>query len=487
MYQVSAETIERMRNEITMAALKAFIIRMGGLKEGRKALVFVSEGFNERLPPQMRDPIAGQPGFGNPFRDDPTAGDPSAPGAAGNQAFREQAFSGFDMAIYLRELYDLANRHNVTIYPLDPRGLAAVEFSIERNVGLGTDRQYLRASIETLQVLAENTDGRAIINSNDMLPGLKQVVVDSSAYYLLGYTSSVATPDGKFHEIDVKIKRKGLNVDVRHRRGYWALKPDEAARINSPVKMIPPSAVQAAIDANAVPRSRAVRTWIGSARGENGKTRLTLVWEAAARPPGQAVRESERPARVSVTAVGADGSAIFKGAAPAAPGATLTGSSVTFEVPPGKVQLRLSTESADAGVLDSEVREITVPDLTVPQVVTGTPEVFRARNAAEVQRLKADLTAVPTATREFSRTERLLIRVPAYGPSASALKVVARLLNRTGQSMADVPVAPGAGPQAPTTIDLGLSNLPPGDYGLEITVTGDGGESKQIVAFKVGS
>src|SRR5262245_13535575 len=97
MYQVSAETIERMRNDITMSALKAFIIRMGGLKEGRKALVFVSEGFSDRLPPQMRDPIAGQPGLGNPFRDDPTAGDASAPGAAGNQEFREQARSGFDV------------------------------------------------------------------------------------------------------------------------------------------------------------------------------------------------------------------------------------------------------------------------------------------------------------------------------------------------------------------------------------------------------
>jgi hypothetical protein len=335
-------------------------------------------------------------------------------------------------------------------------------------------------------VLAENSDGRAIINSNDLLPGLNQIVLDSSAYYLLGYTSSVATPDGKFHEIDVRIKRPGLNVDLRHRRGYWALKPDEAARVNTPVKMIAPSAVQAAIDANVVPRSRPVRTWIGNARGENGKTRLTIVWEAMARAPGQAVRESERPARLSVTVIGADGSAIFKGAAPPAPTANLSGSSMSFEVPPGRVQLRLSTEGADAGVIDSEVREITVPDLTVPQIVTGTPEVFRARTMADVQRLKADVTAVPTATREFSRTERLLIRVPAYGPSASALKFGARLLNRGGQPMAEIPVAQTAGPAAPT-IELGLSNLPPGDYGLEITVTGDGGESKQLVAFKVTS
>ena len=50
---------------------------------------------------------------------------------------------------------------------------------------------------------------------------MKQIMRDSSAYYLLGYNSTQAPSDGKFHEIKVRVKRPG--VQVRARKGYWAL------------------------------------------------------------------------------------------------------------------------------------------------------------------------------------------------------------------------------------------------------------------------
>ena len=40
---------------------------MGALREGRKSLIFVSEGFTGMLPAQMPDPVASMPGFGNPY------------------------------------------------------------------------------------------------------------------------------------------------------------------------------------------------------------------------------------------------------------------------------------------------------------------------------------------------------------------------------------------------------------------------------------
>ncbi len=61
------------------------------------------------------------------------------------------------------------------------------------------------------------------------------------------------------------------------------------------------------------------------------------------------------------------------------------------------------------------MREIAVPDLTAPVHALGTAEVLKARTMREYQQLKADPDAVPVASREFSRTDRLLIRVPAYG------------------------------------------------------------------------
>ena len=111
---------------------------------------------------------------------------------------------------------------------------------------------------------------------------------------------------------------------------------------------------------------------------------------------------------MSLTAVGTDGAPYFRGRVPAAaPGAA---SRVTFDAKPGPMELRVSVEGSAAQILDSEVRKITVPDLTSAQTTFGTPEVFRARTVREFQQLKADADAVPMAGREFSRTDRLLIR-----------------------------------------------------------------------------
>ena len=63
---------------------------------------------------------------------------------------------------------------------------------------------------------------------------MKQITRDSSAYYLIGYNSSQAPTDGKFHEIKVRVKRPG--VQVRARKGYWALTQQEVARAKAPAE-----------------------------------------------------------------------------------------------------------------------------------------------------------------------------------------------------------------------------------------------------------
>ena len=60
-------------------------------------------------------------------------------------------------------------------------------------------------------------------------------------------------------------------------------------------------------------------------------------------------------------------------------------SRITFDVNPGKIQLRMSVTGAASQVLDSETREIAIPDLTSTQTMIGTPEILRARTAREFQ------------------------------------------------------------------------------------------------------
>ena len=132
----------------------------------------------------------------------------------------------------LRSVTELANRYNTAIYAVDPRGLAPFEFDLSTqgsaNVSLTKDRAMLENTMDTLRILADETDGRAIVNSNDLDKGLRQIVRDSSAYYLLGYTSTLSQPDGKFHKINVRVKRPGLQL--RARPGYLAMTAVEAER-----------------------------------------------------------------------------------------------------------------------------------------------------------------------------------------------------------------------------------------------------------------
>ncbi|HEY2905471.1 MAG TPA: VWA domain-containing protein, partial [Vicinamibacterales bacterium] len=494
-----AETVEQVRNQVSMTAIRGLITHLGSLKEGRKALILVSEGFSGMLPPQLRNPIATMPGYGNPNAGNPMAGvgDPNEDRAAW--------LSGLDLDSDLRQIYDTANKNNVAIYAVDPRGLAVNEFDIDQNVSSQLDRQYLNSTMDSLRVLSDQTDGRAIVNRNDLATAMKQIVRDTSAYYLIGYNSSQTPTDGKFHEIKVRVKRPG--AQVRSRKGYWALTAEETARATAKPKPGPPKAVTDALASVSRPsRTQVIRTWIGTSRGENGKTKVTFVWEPVARTAADAQRD--QPARVSLMAVGADGAPYFRGkipegvtasAAPAASGtsgsngngATPAGapraSRVIFEVPPGKMELRVSVEGTSSQVLDTEMREVTVPDLTAPTTLLGTPAVYRARTVRELQQLKADPDAAPVALREFSRTDKLFVRVPAYAAGGSTPQLTARVLNRAGDPINQLPVAPPASPGGDPQIDLALSAFPPGEYILEIKAAGDGGpsDSRELVGFRI--
>jgi VWFA-related protein len=482
------ETVERIRNQVSLSAIKSLIVHMGTLKEGRKTLILVSEGYTNMVPPQMRDANAQNPGSGNPNRYNPQAGV--------NDINEDRAAwsASLDMESDLRELFDTANRNNVSIYPVDPRGLPGFEFDINEGVGLQTDTKYLASTQDTLRELAENTDGRAIVNRNDLAAGMKQITRDASAYYLIGYNSTQAPSDGKFHEIKVRVKRTG--VQVRARKGYWALNREETARALAPPKPSMPKPVENALaSVSRPPRADVVRTWIGTSRGENGKTRVTFVWEPMPKAPGAAGREE--PTRVSLMAVGVDGAPYFRGRVPdvaqvsTAPAATASSSAaarapsrVTFDVNPGKMQLRLSVEGSGSNVLDTEMREITVPDLTSAQTTLGTPEVYRGRTVREFQQLKTDNDSVPTAAREFSRTDRLLIRVPVYGPGGTTPPISVHLLNRGGSAMNEIQTVPSSQPGA-QQIEMPLAGLAPGEYVIEIKAGGDGGEAQELIGFRV--
>jgi VWFA-related protein len=480
-----AEVVERVRNEVSLSALEGLVTYLGGLREGRKAVILVSEGYSNYLPPQLRDPIAEMPGIGNPNRNRP-------PSMGGDSLTEDRArfFQNIDIQSRLRDVYSAANRSNTAIYALDPRGLAPFEFDINERVGLQVDRQSLQETQDTLRVLADETDGRAIVNRNDLEGGLRQVVRDSSAYYLLGYNSTEAPTDGKFHEIKVRVKRSG--VQVRSRRGYWALTADDAARATAPPAPGPdPQVTRALASIEAPNRARVARTWIGTAPGENGRTRVTFTWEPAPVVPGD-----RRPsaARVSLVAGGAGNASYFRGevVAPAPEGTAAAvaprGGRADFEADPGRVSLRLTVRGIDGELLDNDFIDIDVPDYTAPLVHLSTPVVLRARTPRELQALTADPQPLASASRDFRRTDRVVIRVAASGPGGVPPTLSARLLNRAGQPMSDLAPQPSeALGEGIFHVDVPLASLPAGDFIVELRASSGDAEARQMVGFRVGS
>ena len=124
-----AETVEQIRNQVSLSAIKALIVHMGGLKEGRKALILVSEGYSNILPPSLRDPIASMPGLGNPQRGNADAG--------AERSQRDRATRSSPARISsstCRASTRWRARTTSSIYAVDPRGLPVFEFDIDQPV-----------------------------------------------------------------------------------------------------------------------------------------------------------------------------------------------------------------------------------------------------------------------------------------------------------------------------------------------------------------
>ncbi len=252
-----------------------------------------------------------------------------------------------------------------------------------------------------------------------------------------------------------------------------------------------------ALNAIAAPaREHTARFWTGTDRSAtSGQTRVTFVWEALPGPNGP----SNIAARVLLTATSAaDGHPIYRGRVPedAITAAPATGASaattgdlpaaaVSFSAPPGAVDMKIVVENDRGQVIDSATQTVTLPDYGQTQVSFSTPRVYRARTAREALMIRNNVDVPPTAVREFSRGERVLLRFDAYAATGPKPEVTAKLLNRTGTAVADVPVQAPEG--KPYLIDYPLAALAAGEYIIEVDAKAPSGTAQQMIGFRVGS
>lgn len=140
--------------------------------------------------------------------------------------------SGVENQSALRAATASAVKANVSIYPVDIRGLQAFPPGGEaQSASLHGQSAYNGSAVlndlsnnagsqETLSTLASDTGGKAFFDSNDFGGVFSQVQKDSSAYYVLGFTSTNPLKDGKFRHLRVQLKRPDVHLDFRN--GYYA-------------------------------------------------------------------------------------------------------------------------------------------------------------------------------------------------------------------------------------------------------------------------
>ena len=467
------EMIARRREQMTFDAIEDLLVHLGGLREERKAVIAVTEGwilFGQN--PRLAE--AGRPADVPVFK--PPVPPPSDRGPVTQSLQVEceadrRALAFLDHDVRLRRIGEDANRSNVTFYPVYARGLTVFDSSIEENVPLQKDSANLRTRQESMRALAVDTDGEAIINTNNIEGGLRRIANDLSSYYLFGYYSTNSRLDGRFRSITVRVKQPG--VRVRARRGYRARTAEQVAA-SAAATVIDPSTAAVTNALNSVVATNArssfrVRpaAWMRSENGAAGAT-VWIVGELdfrTGREPAWA-----GGARAEVLLLGADGSQL---------------TSMQIEIPAGQsafsarvpangllaagdyaIRVRLRGRDAEA----SDTARVVVPERLA---AIGEAVLWRRGTSTGPQYVR-------TADPRFQRSDRMRLEFATGTAGATA-----RLLDRAGKAL-QVPVQLSERTDAAEGVrwivaDVTLAPLAPGDYAVEVTAGG----TSQVTGFRI--
>jgi VWFA-related protein len=222
----------RYRAHVAFSTVEETLNNLEQVHNRRKALIYVSDGYDFT---PFQDARLGLMAPDSPFaqnenlRSQNAAAAQNSDGSTGNDPTRDlegrrqsEEFADADLARELWELTRTANRANVTIYTMDPRGLVGPLSDLDDNVDTQQWGDFVRKSQDSLRVIAEETGGVAVVNQNDFNKAIRRIDAETSDYYVLGFISKNPDPLRKHRRLDVKIRRPGVQVWFRKE---YSLKP----------------------------------------------------------------------------------------------------------------------------------------------------------------------------------------------------------------------------------------------------------------------
>ncbi len=196
----------------------------------RKIFIYMSSGYDFNPFPDARRRFDAQQNSMNGSTDlgqtDPNQVDPSLLSNPFDNQNNE--FHQADLVRELSELTRQANRANVTIYTIDPRGLTGGPDLDETDVSTAEYQDNVRTSQDTLRDIAELTGGFAVVNQNDFDKALKRIDAEASDYYILGYYSNNPDPLKRRRMIEIRVNRPG--VELTYTKEYTLKPPPKAIK-----------------------------------------------------------------------------------------------------------------------------------------------------------------------------------------------------------------------------------------------------------------
>ena len=418
-----------------------------------------------------------------------------------------------------RETLAAAARGNVSIYGIDPRGLTGLadqsievgSFPDDTSLGLGNQsiQQELRLSQSSLRELSDNTGGFAVVNKDDFSTAFDRIVRDNSAYYAMAYYPP-SDKAGKFHKIEVRIRRPDLRV--RARQGYVTPKPASSVKGKSTAAaantLMTPK-LREVLDSPLPVSGLAMKVFATAFKGVAPNASVLLGVELR----GGDLRLDPTD-KVAVTYAVVDVEGKIRGGSTDSLAMTLrpdTKSRVLasglrllkrVDLPPGRYQVRFAAHDPGGGNAGSVVADLEVPDFAkLPFSMSGVA-LTSATTAAEPtvrpdESLQQVLPGPPVAARTFPQGDELALFVEVYDNDAGKphkVDITTTVTSDEGkvvikaEEARDSSELQGRRGGYGYAARLALKDLPPGAYVLTVSAQsrlGDTPAAERQVPFTV--
>jgi hypothetical protein len=346
-----------------------------------------------------------------------------------------------------------------------------------------------------LSVLADLTGGRAVLNTNAPEDHVAAILDESHSYYLLAFAPTDLNAKGKFHRIEVKVDRPG--VSVRTRAGYYT--GETRATGTAPNLMSPATAavIDGVLPRTDVPLSVTVAPFAMPGKAESA---VAIVLGVEQHTPANGAG-STGPLEVLAAAFDRNGRSVQSEEQTIDVTRTANVGDARYEVmsrlalKPGRYEVRVAFDAGPAERA-SVYTYVDVPDFArQPLSLSGIvlhadPAILSAPRDAFTNLLPV----VPTARRDFARTDRAMAFVRVYQKqdgAAQPVDVNARIEDAGGRSVLNDAVSVssdrfGVNRSADYQLDLPIDRLQPGEYLLTIEAAQDKYTARRGMRFSVG-